>query len=141
MNALRRLQSFGVNSVLPSGVLLGPASSLPSAIKPPTREPPVPVTLQLTKPSTPSSNSSGDPDRPQTPQPPAAPQLTTAQLQQQALAQAPLHTDCCICLFPVTVCQALFVAPCSHAFHYKCMRPMLLAHHPGLLLPALQVLL
>ncbi|KAF8324930.1 SMAD/FHA domain-containing protein, partial [Cantharellus anzutake] len=44
-------------------------------------------------------------------------------------------TDCCICLFPITVCQALFVAPCSHAFHYKCLRPMLVAHHPGFSCP------
>ncbi|EJD41882.1 SMAD/FHA domain-containing protein [Auricularia subglabra TFB-10046 SS5] len=39
--------------------------------------------------------------------------------------------DCCICLFAVTVCQALFIAPCSHAFHYKCIRPLLTMHHPG----------
>ncbi|CAK5274063.1 unnamed protein product [Mycena citricolor] len=32
--------------------------------------------------------------------------------------------DCCICLFPVRLHQAVFLAPCSHAFHYKCMRPM-----------------
>lgn len=34
-------------------------------------------------------------------------------------------------LFSVTVCQALFIAPCSHAFHYKCIRPLLTMHHPG----------
>ncbi|KZP11001.1 hypothetical protein FIBSPDRAFT_196959, partial [Athelia psychrophila] len=36
--------------------------------------------------------------------------------------------DCCICLFSVTIRQALFIAPCSHAFHYKCIRPLLEAH-------------
>lgn len=36
--------------------------------------------------------------------------------------------DCCICLFAVTIRQALFIAPCSHAFHYKCIRPLLEAH-------------
>ncbi|KAG1894693.1 cytoplasmic protein [Suillus fuscotomentosus] len=36
--------------------------------------------------------------------------------------------DCCICLFAVTIRQALFIAPCSHAFHYKCIRPLLDAH-------------
>ncbi|KAI6103258.1 SMAD/FHA domain-containing protein [Pisolithus croceorrhizus] len=36
--------------------------------------------------------------------------------------------DCCICLFPVTIRQALFIAPCSHAFHYKCIRPLLEKH-------------
>lgn len=44
-------------------------------------------------------------------------------------------TDCCICLFSVTVCQALFIAPCSHVFHYKCIRPMLNLHHPGFSCP------
>ncbi|KAL5532407.1 hypothetical protein ACEPAF_5977 [Sanghuangporus sanghuang] len=43
--------------------------------------------------------------------------------------------DCCICLFGVTVHQALFIAPCSHVFHYKCIRPMLLMHHPGFSCP------
>ncbi|KAF9010446.1 hypothetical protein BDZ89DRAFT_1078084 [Hymenopellis radicata] len=36
--------------------------------------------------------------------------------------------DCCICLYPVTIRQALFIAPCSHTFHYKCLRPLLLNH-------------
>jgi len=36
--------------------------------------------------------------------------------------------DCCICLFAVTIRQALFIAPCSHAFHFKCIRPLLDAH-------------
>ncbi|KAH7890645.1 SMAD/FHA domain-containing protein, partial [Phlebopus sp. FC_14] len=36
--------------------------------------------------------------------------------------------DCCICLFAVTIHQALFIAPCSHAFHYKCIRPLLEKH-------------
>ena len=31
-------------------------------------------------------------------------------------------------LFGVTIRQALFIAPCSHAFHYKCIRPLLEAH-------------
>lgn len=44
-------------------------------------------------------------------------------------------TDCCICLFSVTVCQALFIAPCSHVFHYKCIRPLLNQHHPGFSCP------
>ncbi|KAG8925329.1 hypothetical protein FRC02_009770 [Tulasnella sp. 418] len=43
--------------------------------------------------------------------------------------------DCCICLFSVGVCQSLFIAPCSHAFHYKCIRPMLELHHPGFSCP------
>ncbi|KAA1472716.1 SMAD/FHA domain-containing protein [Dentipellis sp. KUC8613] len=43
--------------------------------------------------------------------------------------------DCCICLFAVSIQQALFIAPCSHAFHYKCIRPMLDTHHPAFSCP------
>lgn len=43
--------------------------------------------------------------------------------------------DCCICLFPVTIRQALFITPCSHTFHYKCLRPLLETHHPGFCCP------
>lgn len=43
--------------------------------------------------------------------------------------------DCCICLFCVTICQSLFIAPCSHVFHYKCIRPLLEQHHPGFSCP------
>jgi len=38
-------------------------------------------------------------------------------------------------LFSVTIRQALFIAPCSHAFHYKCIRPLLETHHPAFLCP------
>ncbi|KLO12480.1 hypothetical protein SCHPADRAFT_941230 [Schizopora paradoxa] len=44
-------------------------------------------------------------------------------------------SDCCICLFCVGVHQSLFIAPCSHVFHYKCIRPLLLMHHPGFSCP------
>jgi E3 ubiquitin-protein ligase DMA1/2 len=38
-------------------------------------------------------------------------------------------------LFSVTIQQALFIAPCSHAFHYKCIRPLLETHHPAFSCP------
>ncbi|CAG8503582.1 2501_t:CDS:2 [Ambispora gerdemannii] len=44
-------------------------------------------------------------------------------------------TDCCICLCGIGPFQALFLAPCSHVFHYKCIRPILVSHHPGFLCP------
>jgi len=43
--------------------------------------------------------------------------------------------DCCICLSGIGPCQALFLAPCSHIFHYKCIRPILFSHHSGFLCP------
>ncbi|KAL1921528.1 uncharacterized protein VTP21DRAFT_11244 [Calcarisporiella thermophila] len=39
-------------------------------------------------------------------------------------------TECCICLYAIGPFQALFVAPCSHSFHYKCIRPLLVDNHP-----------
>jgi hypothetical protein len=42
--------------------------------------------------------------------------------------QDPKHdhsVDCCICISPIGPFQALFVAPCSHCFHYKCIQHML----------------
>ncbi|KAK3809249.1 MAG: SMAD/FHA domain-containing protein, partial [Benniella sp.] len=44
-------------------------------------------------------------------------------------------TDCCICLFRISSFQSLFVAPCSHVYHYKCIRPLLMSNHPGFLCP------
>ncbi|KAL1919645.1 uncharacterized protein VTP21DRAFT_1576 [Calcarisporiella thermophila] len=42
--------------------------------------------------------------------------------------------ECCICLYAIGPLQALFIAPCSHAFHFKCIRP-LISHHPSFLCP------
>ncbi|PWZ00242.1 hypothetical protein BCV70DRAFT_151914, partial [Testicularia cyperi] len=67
--------------------------------------------------------------------------LTPAEEKGKSASQLPTNrqsvsvTDCCICLFSVTVCQALFIAPCSHVFHYKCIRPLLNLHHPGFSCP------
>lgn len=33
--------------------------------------------------------------------------------------------DCSICLNSIAPCQSLFVAPCSHTWHYKCVRSLL----------------
>jgi hypothetical protein len=33
--------------------------------------------------------------------------------------------DCCICISPIGPFQALFIAPCSHGFHYKCIQHVL----------------
>lgn len=29
--------------------------------------------------------------------------------------------DCCICIGPIAPYQALFFAPCSHCYHFKCV--------------------
>ncbi|KAF8806745.1 hypothetical protein BYT27DRAFT_7256746 [Phlegmacium glaucopus] len=58
--------------------------------------------------------------------------IKTITLPAQGKSQIP---DCCICLFSVTIRQALFIAPCSHTFHYKCIRPLLESHHPAFSCP------
>ena len=44
-------------------------------------------------------------------------------------------TECCICLVNISVSHAIFSAPCSHMFHYKCIRPLLSLHYPGFQCP------
>lgn len=43
--------------------------------------------------------------------------------------------ECCICLLKVRVFQALFIAPCSHMYHFKCIRPILSLQYPGFSCP------
>ncbi|KAK9470710.1 uncharacterized protein V1510DRAFT_422259 [Dipodascopsis tothii] len=43
--------------------------------------------------------------------------------------------ECSICLVAVAPCQALFVAPCSHVWHYKCIRPIVIKAYPQFLCP------
>ncbi|PVV00751.1 hypothetical protein BB560_004855 [Smittium megazygosporum] len=33
--------------------------------------------------------------------------------------------ECCICLYNMLAFQSLFVAPCSHCFHFKCVKQLL----------------
>ncbi|OMJ28638.1 putative E3 ubiquitin-protein ligase dma1 [Smittium culicis] len=35
------------------------------------------------------------------------------------------ESECCICLYSMMAFQALFVAPCSHCFHFKCIKPLI----------------
>ncbi|KAL9587433.1 MAG: hypothetical protein Q9212_000249 [Teloschistes hypoglaucus] len=46
-------------------------------------------------------------------------------------------SECAICLMSIAPCQALFVAPCSHVWHYKCIRQLLNDHrtYPSFLCP------
>ncbi|KAI8374260.1 uncharacterized protein BYT42DRAFT_594446 [Radiomyces spectabilis] len=43
--------------------------------------------------------------------------------------------ECCICLYAIAPFQALFIAPCSHIFHFKCLRPILFQNYPGFSCP------
>lgn len=52
----------------------------------------------------------------------------------QAVSPADVQ-ECAICLFPVAPCQALFVSPCTHSWHYKCIRPLIIKTYPHFLCP------
>ncbi|ABN67000.2 predicted protein [Scheffersomyces stipitis CBS 6054] len=47
------------------------------------------------------------------------------------------NTDdkCAICLMKIEPCQALFISPCSHAWHYKCIRPIIIKSYPQFYCP------
>ncbi|KAJ2962914.1 hypothetical protein NQZ79_g1985 [Umbelopsis isabellina] len=57
-----------------------------------------------------------------------------AQSKPAAPAQVEIE-ECCICLFAIAPFQALFLAPCSHTYHYKCIRPLLMQNHPAFSCP------
>ncbi|KAI8063886.1 hypothetical protein BC940DRAFT_306628 [Gongronella butleri] len=61
------------------------------------------------------------------------------QQQQQQVNASSCHAidqveECCICLYALAPYQALFVSPCAHTYHYKCIRP-LLESYPGFQCP------
>ncbi|KXS12012.1 hypothetical protein M427DRAFT_59881 [Gonapodya prolifera JEL478] len=54
--------------------------------------------------------------------PPGSPSNSTASPNS---SRPSASVDCCICLCAIGPFQALFVAPCSHCYHYKCVQPLL----------------
>lgn len=40
------------------------------------------------------------------------------------------YEECSICLGSLEPCQPLFISPCSHGWHYKCIRPVLIRCYP-----------
>mgnify|MGYP001127818896 CR=1 FL=1 len=44
-------------------------------------------------------------------------------------------SECAICLMKIEPCQALFMSPCSHAWHYKCIRPIIIKSYPQFYCP------
>ena len=45
------------------------------------------------------------------------------------------NSECAICLMKVEPCQALFISPCSHSWHYKCIRPIIIKSYPQFYCP------
>ncbi|ORZ02297.1 hypothetical protein BCR43DRAFT_481325 [Syncephalastrum racemosum] len=60
---------------------------------------------------------------------------TTARNSPSAPVQHAEIQECCICLYAIAPLQALFIAPCSHIFHFKCLRPLLFQNYPGFCCP------
>lgn len=52
----------------------------------------------------------------------------------EALAKDEL-SECAICLLKLEPCQALFISPCSHSWHYKCIRPIIVKSYPQFYCP------
>lgn len=44
-------------------------------------------------------------------------------------------SECAICLLTLDPCQALFISPCSHSWHYKCIRPVIIKSYPQFYCP------
>lgn len=44
-------------------------------------------------------------------------------------------SECAICLMKIEPCQALFISPCSHTWHYKCIRPIIIKSYPQFYCP------
>lgn len=44
-------------------------------------------------------------------------------------------SECAICLLKLEPCQALFISPCSHLWHYKCIRPIIIKSYPQFYCP------
>ncbi|KAI7876094.1 hypothetical protein K492DRAFT_167474 [Lichtheimia hyalospora FSU 10163] len=57
------------------------------------------------------------------------------QLRQHLLTTVDHIQECCICLYAIAPLQALFISPCSHIFHFKCLRPLLFQNYPGFSCP------
>ncbi|KAG8631086.1 hypothetical protein KVT40_000226 [Elsinoe batatas] len=62
--------------------------------------------------------------------------LASASLEKKDSDTASVNSsECAICLNPVAPCQALFVAPCSHVWHYKCIRTLIYPDWPSFQCP------
>lgn len=43
--------------------------------------------------------------------------------------------DCSICLSKIKPCQAIFISPCSHNWHYRCIRRLVMSSYPQFVCP------
>ncbi|SMN18932.1 similar to Saccharomyces cerevisiae YHR115C DMA1 Protein involved in ubiquitin ligation [Maudiozyma saulgeensis] len=43
--------------------------------------------------------------------------------------------DCSICLSKIKPCQAIFISPCSHSWHFHCVRRLVMSSYPQFVCP------
>ncbi|CDO96437.1 unnamed protein product [Kluyveromyces dobzhanskii CBS 2104] len=53
----------------------------------------------------------------------------------QKMATGTELEDCSICLSKIKPCQAVFIAPCSHSWHFKCIRQLVSKSYPQFVCP------
>ena len=53
----------------------------------------------------------------------------------QKMATGAEFEDCSICLSKIQPCQAVFISPCSHSWHYQCVRRLVSNAYPQFVCP------
>lgn len=53
----------------------------------------------------------------------------------QKLTTGSEEEDCSICLSKIKPCQAIFISPCSHSWHYQCVRRLVMTSYPQFVCP------
>lgn len=53
----------------------------------------------------------------------------------QKLTMGLEEEDCSICLSKIKPCQAMFISPCSHCWHFQCIRRLLMTSYPQFVCP------
>ncbi|CCD25595.1 ubiquitin-conjugating protein DMA2 NDAI_0F02770 [Naumovozyma dairenensis CBS 421] len=58
-----------------------------------------------------------------------------SQQQQQEQDHANEDEDCSICLSKIKACQAIFISPCAHSWHFHCIRRLVMLTYPQFVCP------
>ncbi|WBF15363.1 hypothetical protein N7582_004857 [Saccharomyces uvarum] len=53
----------------------------------------------------------------------------------QKLTTGVEEEDCSICLCKIKPCQAIFISPCAHSWHFRCVRRLVMLSYPQFICP------
>ena len=53
----------------------------------------------------------------------------------QKLTTGVEEEDCSICLCKIKPCQAIFISPCAHSWHFRCVRRLVMLSYPQFVCP------